>query len=72
MTALMIIKKYCLDKKTFALLYKSQQVRFLCGLTSGLVDMHEDHFIIRCQDGVELLVTNRGQLGHVPHLTLVH
>lgn len=49
-----------------------EQLRFLCGLTSGLVHMHEDHFIVCCQDGVELLVTNRGQLGHVPRLTLVH
>lgn len=47
-------------------------VRFLYGLTSRLVDMHEDHFIVCCQDGVELLVTDRGQLGHVPRLTLVH
>ena len=42
------------------------------GLTSRLVNMHEDHFIVRCQDGVELLVANRGQLGHVPSLALVH
>lgn len=42
------------------------------GLTSWLVHMHEDHVIVCCQDGVELLVTNRGQLGHVPRLTLVH
>lgn len=57
-----------------ALLYnmKSKLVRFLYGLTSWLIDMHEDHFIVRCQDGVELLVTNGGQLGHVPRLTLVH
>lgn len=34
--------------------------------------MHEDHLVVRCQDGVELLVTNRWQLGHVPRLTLVH
>lgn len=51
---------------------KSKQVRFLYVLTSWLVNMHEYHFIVRCQDGVELLVTNRGQLGHVPGLTLVH
>lgn len=44
----------------------------LCGLTSGLVHMHEDHFFIRCQDGVKLLMTNRGQLSHVPRLTLVY
>lgn len=47
-------------------------MKLLYGLTSRLVNMHEDHFIIRCQDGVELLVANRGQLGHVPCLTLVH
>lgn len=34
--------------------------------------MHEDHFIIGCQNGVELLVTDRGQLGHVPGLPMVH
>lgn len=45
---------------------------FLRGPTSGLVHMHEDHFLIGCQDGVKLLVTNRGQLCHVPSLTLVH
>lgn len=34
--------------------------------------MHEDHIFIRCQDGVELLVTNRRQLSRVPGLPLVH
>lgn len=34
--------------------------------------MHEDHFIIGRQNGVELLVTDRGQLGHVPGVPLVH
>lgn len=45
---------------------------FLCQLTSWLINVHEDHFIIGCQNGVELLMTNRGQLGHVPGLTMVH
>lgn len=45
---------------------------FLRGPTSGLVHVHEDHFLIGCQDGVKLLMTNRGQLCHVPSLTLVH
>lgn len=48
------------------------KVGFLYELTSRLINMHEDHFVIRCKDGVELLVTNRGQLGHVPRLTLIH
>lgn len=34
--------------------------------------MHEDHFIVRCQDRVELLMTNRRQLGNVPTITLIH
>lgn len=34
--------------------------------------MHEDHVVIRCQDGVELLVTNRRQLSRVPSVPLVH
>lgn len=41
-------------------------------LTSGLVNMHEDHIVIRCQDGVELLVTHRWQLSRVPSVPLVH
>lgn len=51
---------------------KNRYVIFLYRLTSRLINMHEDHFIIGSQNGVKLLVTNRGQLGHVPCVTLVH
>lgn len=47
-------------------------MRLLCGPTSWLINMHEDHVIIRSQNGVELLMANRRQLGHVPSLTMVH
>lgn len=45
---------------------------FLQGPTFGLVYVHEDHVFISWQNGVKLLVANRGQLCHVPVLTLVH
>lgn len=51
---------------------KSKNTRLLHALTSWLINMHEDHVIISSQNGVELLVANRRQLGHVPSLTMVH
>lgn len=47
-------------------------VKLLHELTSWLINVHENHVIIGCQDRVELLVAHRRQLGHVPCVTLVH
>lgn len=40
--------------------------------TSGIVYMNEHHVVVDGQDGIELLMSNRGQLGHVPDSPLIH
>lgn len=40
-------------------------------LTARLIHVHEDQVLVGSQDGVELLVSNGGELGHVPALPLV-
>ena len=44
----------------------------MCPLTSSVVHVHEDDVVVGSQDGVELLVTHSGELGHVPVLSSAH